>query len=89
VEILDNSLGTGYVIKLDDKEYTIIKLGDASGDGIVDARDSLRISKFSVGTYELQDIFKNAADLSRDGVTDSRDSLRILKHSVRTFNANI
>ena len=70
-------------------EFTIIMLGDASGDGIVDARDSLRILKYSVGSYELKDEFAKAADLNKDGVIDSRDSLRILKYSVQTFEIEI
>lgn len=89
VEILDNSLGTGYVIKLDDKEYTIVKAGDVSGDGVIDARDSLRILKYSVGTYELKDNFAKAADLNNDTIIDSRDSLRILKYSVGNFDIRI
>lgn len=88
-EILDNSLGTGYVIKLDDKEYTIIKVGDVSGDAKVDARDSLRILKYSVGTYELKDSFAKAADLNADNNIDSRDSLRILKFSVGKYDVKI
>lgn len=85
-EVKDNSLGTGYVIKIDDKDYTVIKLGDVSGDGKVDARDSLRILKYSVGTYELKNEFAKAADLNADGIVDARDSLRILKYAVGNFN---
>ena len=70
-------------------DFTIIMVGDVSGDGTVDARDSLRILKYSVGSYELKDGFVKAADLNKDGIIDSRDSLRILKYSVQTFEIEI
>lgn len=70
-------------------EFTIVMLGDVSGDGIVDARDSLRILKYSVRSYDLRNEFAKAADLNKDGIIDSRDSLRILKYSVQTFEIEI
>ena len=79
-------LGTGSIIN---DKYTVVMLGDVSGDGIVDARDSLRILKYSVGSYSLDREFAKAADLSKDGIVDSRDSLRILKYSVQAFEINI
>lgn len=82
----DSKLGTGCVIN---DTYTITVLGDVSGDGIVDARDSLRILKYSVGTYDLKGAFSIAADLNSDGIIDARDSLRVLKHSVETYEIKI
>ena len=79
-------LGTG--CKINDT-YTMTVLGDVSGDGVVDARDSLRILKYSVGSYALNDEFAKAADLNKDGIIDARDSLRILKYSVETFEIKI
>ena len=78
--------GTGSKIN---GEYTLVMLGDVSGDGVVDARDSLRILKYSVGSYEIKDEFEKAADLSKDGIIDARDSLRILKYSVESFKIEI
>lgn len=86
----DALVGTGSKIKIDGKEkYTIVKLGDASGDGEVDARDSARILKYSVGQYRLENEFLKAADISKDGEIDARDSARILKYSVGQYNINI
>ena len=82
----DSKLETGCVIN---DTYTITVLGDVSGDGIVDARDSLRILKYSVGTYDLKGAFSTAADLNSDGTIDARDSLRVLKHSVETYEIKI
>ena len=82
----DAKLGTGCVIN---DTYTITVLGDASGDGTVDARDALRILKYSVGTYELKNEFFEAADLNKDGKIDARDSLRVLKYSVETYKIEL
>jgi len=82
----DSKLGTGY--KINDT-YVISVKGDVSGDGIVDARDSLRILKYSVGTYELKNEFFEAADLNKDGQIDARDSLRVLKYAVETYKIEL
>lgn len=75
-------------ITLNDK-YKVIVMGDVSGDGIVDARDSLRILKYSVSSYVLENEFAKAADLNKDGIIDARDSLRVLKYSVQTFEIKL
>ena len=82
----DSKLGTGYVIN---DNYTVVVLGDVNGDGEIDARDSLRILKYAVGTYEINGIFSTSADLNKDGIIDARDSLRVLKYSVDTYKIKI
>lgn len=81
-----SKLATGYVIN---DKYNVSVLGDINGDGEVDARDSLRILKYAVGTYELKGELLKAADLNKDGIVDARDSLRILKYSVNTFKIEL
>ncbi len=70
--------GTGAKIKLEDKEYTLIMLGDANGDGTIDSADLLKIVK------HLKDISKmdieKAADANGDGAIDSADLLKIVKY---------
>ena len=82
-------IGTGYKITINGIEYTAVKKGDCSGDGIVDARDSLRILKYTVNTYKLENEYLNAVDLNKDGIVDARDSLRILKYDVGTFKIEL
>ena len=87
-EIKEDSqaLGTGMQLIVDNTTYTVVKKGDVSGDGVVDARDSLRILKYIVGDYKIEkDSFLKAADINKDGVVDARDSLRILKYTVGEF----
>lgn len=82
-------LATGNKVIIDNVEYVVMKLGDTSGDGMVDPRDSLRVLKYSVGTYELKDEYFTAGDINKDGLVDSRDSLRILRYSVGLFNIEL
>ena len=89
ISATDEPIGTGYKIIMDNVEYAAIKYGDCSGDGIVDARDSLRVLKYTVNTYELKNEYFNSADLNKDGIIDARDSLRILKYSVGTYNIGL
>ena len=88
-EITSGKIGTGTKVISNGKEYIVVKKGDVDGNGDVDSRDSLRILKYSVGTYILENEFAKAADASKDGAIDSRDSLRILKYSVGTYNIEL
>jgi len=78
-------IATGSKIIIDGVEYTVVKLGDVNGDGEVDARDSARILKHSVGSYQFGENELKAADPSGDGAIDARDSARILKYSVGEY----
>ena len=89
ISATEEQIGTGYKIIIDNIEYTAIKYGDCSGDGIVDARDSLRILKYTVNTYKLENEYLSSVDLNKDGIVDARDSLRILKYNVGTYNIGL
>ena len=78
-------LATGNLVTINGVEYKVAKLGDTS----VDPRDSLRILRFSVGSYELKNEFYTAGDINKDGEVDSRDSLRILRYTVGSFNIEL
>ena len=49
VDLSSGTIGTGSKVTIDGKVYTVIKLGDVSGDGMVDAKDALRILKYAIG----------------------------------------
>ena len=90
-EITDTAamLATGNIVTINEIEYNVVKLGDTSGDGVVDPRDSLRVLRFSVETYELKDEYFLAGDINKDGIVDSRDSLRILRFAVNSFKIEL
>ena len=67
------------------------KIGDISGDGIIDSRDTLRILEHIAAStipkinkshpnWILKDNQLKAADINGDGVIDSRDTLRELEY---------
>ena len=82
-------LKTGESIKVGNNSYTVAVLGDINGDGTIDSRDSLRILKYQVGKYTLNNEELLAADINGDGTIDSRDSLRILKYQVGNYTISI
>lgn len=71
------------------KTYTIIKLGDANGDGESDAIDLLLIKRSLLGTYKLNDNNTVSLDLNKDGSVDAIDLLLQKRHLLKTFVINI
>lgn len=72
--------GTGSKISLNDIEYTLVILGDASGDGLIDSADLLKIVKHLKGISIIDSEIISSADVNRDGVVDSADLLKIVKY---------
>ena len=80
-EISGNSLvGTGAKMKIDGTEkYTVVKIGDTTGDGIVDAIDLLRIRNHLTGKDKLLNEYLLAMDIYKDGNFDAIDLLKLRK----------
>ena len=79
--ITTGNVGTGYKITTAGKEYTIVKYGDATGDGEINSADLLRIQKHLLNVKKITDVdFKKAADPTKDGEINSADLLKIQKH---------
>lgn len=90
VEIWDNSLGTGYVIKINDKEYTIVKAGDVNGDGKMNSGDLLTIQKHLLKAKLLEtSILIDAADVNNDAKINSADLLNIQKYLLKVFKLEV
>lgn len=90
-EISGNApLGTGCKIKIDGVEkYTIVKLGDVSGDGIVKSKDYMMIKNYIMSGYQLTEAQKKAADTSKDGEIKSKDYMIIKNHIMDGTNINL
>lgn len=72
---------TGAKIKIGDKEYTAVVLGDPSGDGEINSADLLKIVKHLKGTSKIEDKhIEKAADVNNDNIINSADLLKIVKH---------
>ena len=69
-------------MKVGDNTYTIIKMGDVTGDGKAIAVDGLAILKHKLKKIELEGIYLKAADTTNDGAITSADALAVIKDSV-------
>ena len=87
--ITSGTIGTGAKVTIEGKTYTVVKLGDVSGDGIVDAKDALRVLKSVIGQYEIKNEYFNAADIDKNSTIDAKDALRMLKNSIGEFDITI
>ena len=58
--------------------YTVIILGDLSGDGILKINDAAQIVK-ALNENQISDIQRMAADMSQDGAFKIDDAARLLK----------
>lgn len=83
-----DKIGTGYKLKdlKNNKEYTIVVLGDVNGDGKVLATDALLILKHSTKASQLTGVYLTAADTNKDGKVLATDALQTLKNSTGENN---
>ena len=70
-------IGTGYIVE---DIYTVIKKGDANGDGKLDSADLLMIQKHLLDVNILKEEKFIAADANNDNKIDSADLLAIQKY---------
>ncbi len=84
IDISDDTLiGTGATVKPTAESteiYTIVKLGDANGDGAINSGDLLKIQKHLLKVKIMEEINEKASDLNKDTAVNSGDLLKIQKH---------
>ena len=73
-------LGTGAKIKIKEIEYTVVMLGDTTGDGIITPLDYVKIKNNIMGTSTLSGEFKMAADAKKDGNITPLDYVKVKNH---------
>lgn len=83
------SLATGTIVKIDNKTYTIVKMGDINGDGYVDTGDTLVAKQVVLGKKEITGVYKIAMDVNKDGYTDTGDTLALKKYILGTGKLEI
>lgn len=76
--VTSGNIGTGYTVKYKGTTYTVVKLGDVTGNGEVDSADLLSIQKHLIGKQKISGNSKLwAADPTRNGIIDSADLLAL------------
>ena len=68
---------TGAKIKIGNKEYTAVVLGDNNGDGKVSSSDYVKIKNVIRGKEKNSDLQTKASDVNGDGKISSADYVKI------------
>lgn len=79
-----NTTGTGATVKYNNNTYTLVVLGDVSGDGEIKSRDYMMIKNYIMGTLILNEAEKMAADVSKDNKIKSKDYMIIKNYIMGT-----
>lgn len=82
-------IGTGYKVNIDGTVYTVVKLGDANGDGQINTGDTYLTKLAIVGNKTLEGIWFNAADVNRDGAINTGDSFLLKKQVMNIQNISL
>ena len=85
-------IGTGYKLKdkANNKEYTLIVLGDINGDAAVNTGDTFLMKQIIMGTKPiLDDIMKQATDINADGQVNTGDSFILKKQVMEVSNIKL
>lgn len=85
-------IGTGYKLKdtKNNKEYTLVVLGDLNGDAEVNTGDSFLIKQVIMEVKTLtNDDIKKAADINGDGAINTGDSFIIKKQIMEVSNIEL
>lgn len=79
--ILNSSaFGTGAKVTIEEKEYTVIMLGDANGDGNITPLDYVKIKNNIMNITKLEEIYNIAGDVNRDGNITPLDYVKVKNH---------
>ena len=87
--LIGDVLGTGAKVKIEDKEYTLVVLGDVNGDGKITPADYVRIKNDIMETTPLEGIYKIGADVNRDGKITPADYVRVKNHIMDTAKISL
>lgn len=83
-------LATGTKIKIDEVEvYTIVMLGDASGDGNITPSDYVKVKNKIMGATKMDSITQKASDVNQDGKITPADYVKIKNHIMKVSSITI
>ena len=83
-EVSSGNVGTGFVVKKTvagkEMKFKFVVLGDATGDGLINSSDLLRVRQHLLELITLKDENFIAADITGNNVINSSDLLRVRQH---------
>ena len=82
-------IGTGATITTGGKTYTVVKLGDTSGDGQITPSDYVKIKNKIMGSNNLDESQTKAADVNRDGSVSPADYVKVKNNIMGVSNINL
>ncbi len=89
-KVTSGNIGTGYTIEYDGEKYTVVKLGDTTGNGKVDSADLLAIQRHLLEKVKITDQYQlKAADTTGNGKVDSADLLAVQRELLGKSNISI
>ncbi len=77
--VTSGKIKTGYKLCYGNTSYTIIVMGDVTGEGNVKTNDITTLMNYFIGSISLDDIYILAADYNMDGTTDNKDLVLIAR----------
>ena len=86
---ITGNIGTGSRIKINNKYYPVVILGDVTGDGRVNSGDLLKIVKYLKGITTFDDYNRKAGDTTKDNNINSGDLLRLVKYLKGTVSFTV
>lgn len=85
----DEQIGTGARLTIEGKEYTVCKLGDINGDGLINTSDTFIMGKVIRGLKQLEWVYWDAADINGDYNINTSDSFILEKHVQQISNISL
>ena len=81
--INSGNIGTGYTITINNFTCTVVKLGDANGDGKINSGDLFYTQKYLLKKSNLDENAKKACDVNKDNKINSGDLFYIQKYLLK------
>ena len=82
-------IGTGSTITVNNKEYVLVLIGDASGEGKISSLDLLKIIQHLQHTITLNSAQVQAADITGEGKISSLDMLRLIQYLQGNYDITV
>ena len=88
-EVTEGSIGTGYIVKIDDKEFTIVKMGDVDGNTKINVIDVVTTINHIKNTKVLEGVYLEAALIKNTETVTVIDVVNLINYIKGTSVINL